>query len=178
MARMPLSNISEHYRYCHFMQVNCPASREKDTYCAWQGIKKDLFSHVKIHVHQQLPVEQPFFVDLCRVWPQEIKRVFLLHGDEVFTYYRVLFEDTWYSTVHQVGLTRRKYESAFKLDGANGKDRIRMTVPIPLTDDESSCSLFSGNCFRMPANVIQHFIKDRHINLTIFINDVTKSTDP
>jgi hypothetical protein len=104
--------------------------------------------------------------------------VFLLYADEVFTYYRVLFKDTWYSTVHQVGLTRRKYESAYKLDGANSKDHIRMTVPVPLTDDKSACSLLSGKCFRIPVNMIQHFIQDRHINLMIFINDVTKSTNP
>jgi hypothetical protein len=175
---MPLSGILEHYKYCLFMLVTCPASREKETHCAWQGIKKDLPSHIKTHVHQQLSVLQPFFVDSCRVWPEKILRVFILYSDEIFTYYRLLFEDTWYSMVHQVGLTRRKYESAFKLDGAYGNDRIRMTLTVPVTDDESGCSLFSGKCFRMPVNMIQHFIKDQHINLTIFINDVTKSTNP
>ncbi|XP_023723682.1 E3 ubiquitin-protein ligase Siah1 isoform X1 [Cryptotermes secundus] len=178
VAMMPLSAITEHYKYCHFMLLTCPASREKDTYCAWQGIKMNLPSHIKTHEHQQLSVAQPFLVDSCRVWPEKILRLFLLYEDEIFTYYRLVFEDTWYSMVHQVGLTRRKFESAFKLDGANGKDRIRMTVPVPVRDDESACSLFSGKCFRIPGNMIQHFIKHQYINLTIFLNDVTKSTNP
>jgi hypothetical protein len=175
---MPLFGISEHYKYCHFMQVSCPASREKDTYCAWKGIMKDLPSHIKTHAHKQLPVGHPFFLDSCCVGPQKILRMFLLYADEIFTYYRLVFDDTWCSMVHQVGLTRRKYESAFKLDGANGNDRIRMTAPVPVTHDESACSLFFGKSFRIPGNMIQHFIMDRHIKLTIFINDVTKSTNP
>jgi hypothetical protein len=80
--------------------------------------------------------------------------------------------------VHRAGLTRRKYESAYKLDGANGTARIRMTFPVPENDDEFGSSFLFGKCFRIPVNMIQHFIKDGRINLTIFINDVTKSTNP
>jgi hypothetical protein len=177
-AKLPRSSISEHHKYCHFMPITCPASREKDTYCAWLGLKKNLLEHIKNHTHQELPAKHPFFVDSCRLWPEKIQRVFLLYADDVFTYYSLVFDDMWYSAVHQIGLTRRKYECTFSLDGMNGKDHIRVTLPIPETADGSSCSLFSGKCFRIPVNVIQHFVKDRHINLTIFINDVTKSKTP
>jgi hypothetical protein len=174
-ARLPLSSISEHHKHCHFMLITCPASGEKDAHCEWQGLKKDLLAHVKTHAHKELPANLPLFVDSCRLWPRKIKCMFLLYADEVFTHYSLVLDNTWYSVMNQIGLTRRQYECTFKLDGINGKDHIRVTMPIPETGDSSSCSSLSGKCFRIPTNVIQHFVKDRHINTTIFINDVTKT---
>jgi hypothetical protein len=153
----------------------CPASREKGTYCAWQGLKKNLVSHVKTHAYRELPEKHPLFVDSYRELPETIQRIFLLYSGEVFTYYSLVFDDTWYSTVHQIGLTSRKYECSFKLDGTNGKDHIRVTMPVPEAADGPACSLLSGKCFRLSLNVIQHFVKEQQISLTILINDVKKS---
>jgi hypothetical protein len=179
-ARMPLSVISDHYKYCDFSLFHCPVSRIKDMKCLWYGLKKDFPSHANNHVNLYIPFPgHNNFIDYFTVvWKPKPEYTFIFFKNEIFMYSKCIFGDKWFCILQQAGMTRRKYECVFHLVGVNGLDYIRVRRAVRGTEESLERAFSFGRCFRMPARMIKHFIQDEYMNLTIYINDVTKPTNP
>jgi hypothetical protein len=177
--KMPLSLITDHLKHCDFNLFQCPVGRIKDMKCLWYGLKKDFPSHVKSHVnwHIPFPGHNNFLDRFTIVWKPKPECAFICVEDEIFMYSRRLFRDKWVCILQQVGMTRRKYECVFYLEGINGFDHIRTTQVVRRTENSFMQEFSSGRCFRMPERMIRHFIEDDYLNMMIYINDVTKPTD-
>jgi hypothetical protein len=178
-AKMSVSTLSDHYKYCDFKIIRCPVSLVEGMTCFWHGMRKEFPSHAREHLHLNLPLERYHqFSDCFSLWPVKTGCLFVFHGDEIFLYYKFLFKDRWFCVVQQAGMTRRKYECAFQLAGSNGFDHIRMTLAVREADETFARIFHFKYCFRMSARMISHFIDDNYMNMTIYIKDVTKPTNP
>ena len=102
---------------------------------------------------------------------------FLLLENEVFAYYKFIVRDRWIFLVAQVRMTPKKYECTFRSVDANNFSHIRVTLPATDTERTFSEKIGSGNCFRMPLNVMRNFIIDNmYMKVELRINDVTERT--
>ncbi|XP_021934730.1 E3 ubiquitin-protein ligase siah-1-like isoform X2 [Zootermopsis nevadensis] len=179
-AKMQLSSIIDHYKYCDFSEIQCPISRIKEKKCVWYGLKKHFPLHVRRHVNWQIQIpKHKIFSDYFTVtWNSKPKCAFICVKDEIFLYSRFVIEDKWFCMLQQTGMTRGKYECVFLLEGVNGLDRIRMRHAIRSTDESLMNEFSFGRYLRMSTKMIQHFIDDDYMNFTIIINDVTKRSYP
>jgi hypothetical protein len=178
--RTQVYSIKDHYKHCHFKVINCPVNQVKDMSCLWQGLRKDFPSHAKTHVnwHFPLPGHNHIIDSFSIVWPVKPEYAFIFVEDEIFLYSKCLFRDRWFCILQQAGMTKRKYECVFHLEGVNELDKISMRLAVKSTDESFALVYSFGHCFRMPARTIQHFIDEGFMNLMIYINDVTKPTNP
>ena len=176
-VKMPLSAIVDHHKHCEFGLIRCPVNRLGDKHCVWHGTKKDFLSHVQNHWY--LILEDSQYVDNFSICPFTPCCKFLFLGNEVFAYYKFIVRDRWIFLVEQVGMTPKKYECVFRLVDANSLSHIRVTLPIGDTEGIFSEKIGSGNCFRMPLNVMRNFVIDNmYMNVELRINDVTECRSP
>jgi hypothetical protein len=175
-AKLPLNTIVDHYNHCEFGLIRCPVSRLGEKYCLWQGTKKDFLLHVTTHWFSII-LEDTHYKDIFSICPFTPCCKFLFLGDEVFAYYKFITRDRWIFLVEKAGMTHKKYECVFRFGDANGLNHIRVTLPIEDTEGTFLDKIKSGNCLRMPLNMMRNFIVDNtDMNLELFINDVTEST--
>jgi acetone carboxylase gamma subunit len=172
-----LSEIVDHHKHCEFSMIRCPVSRLEDKNCVWQGAKKDFFSHVRNHWY--LVLEGSQYVDYFSICPFTPYCKFLILGDEIFAYYKFMARDRWIFLVEKAGLTSKKYKCVFRLVDANSLSHVRVTLPIRDTEGVFSEKISSGNCFRMPWNMMRNFIIDNtYMKVELCINDVTEHASP
>jgi E3 ubiquitin-protein ligase SIAH1 len=165
----PIDLISDHQAVCRYGPMKCPMNKLPSVTCSWRGLLSEFKNHVMVS-HESYYNDMPYIKSHNVGYAEAVR---FIHN-EAFLCYKKIEKGKWFCAVQLVGTRQEasKYKCQFTLLGANGVDEIVETFAVRSFTEEFSDSFESAKCLVLDDKVIQNFVQDRKLNLTVSISTI------
>jgi len=162
-----IEHIAKHHAACLYGKIKCPTPFIRS--CSWIGLKNDVMEHVK-SAHPKALIEKP---RLTKSHLSDCWAMFFYFG-ELFTYYQRKRNGRYYGAVQLIGTSSEasKYKCEYTLRAAHGIEQISKTFLVNGYSEEWETIFNSGKCLKLDEDIINHFVEENKLNLTITLSTV------